>query len=442
VRVRDARLRRFRCGSVASLSASTFGCVRSPVIAAVTIGSGTTLSYAVWGDALGAALVLLPGPTDSWRSYSPVLDRFLSSLRVVAVSQRGHGDSDKPQTGYRVEDFAGDVVPLLDALGIEQAVVAGHSGSCLVARRVALDHPERVAGLVLEASPTTLSGDPNLEGFIESVVSTLRDPIDPAFARSFVANTSSDDLPPALLDELAAEVLKVPARVWKETFVGLQTYNDMAELERLTVPTLLVWGDADHLVTRDMQDSLAERIRGAELRVYEGVRHTPRWEEPGRFATDVAAFVERRAARSARAGQLHSRGRKGVVPGAFAGPVPGVGPAYLLVSSCLKWSLRLRHRWDREATISPASQPGARPPAGGPMSSVQRPARTRCHDTSEFEFHISPAPKSSRPHVQVGNSGTSSTILQAASRRLLTRTGPLTAAATSGIVPPRQQRTS
>ncbi|MGH9225232.1 MAG: alpha/beta fold hydrolase [Acidimicrobiales bacterium] len=190
-------------------------------------------------------------------------------------------------------------MPLLDGLGIEQAVVAGHSGSCLVARRVALDHPERVAGLVLEASPTTLVSDPDLDFFIASVVSSLRDPIDPAFARSFVTDTSSDDLPTALLDDLAAEPLKVPARVWKETFAGLQTYDDLAELEHIAVPALLVFGDADPLVTRAMQDSLAGRIRGVELRIYEGVGHTPRWEEPARFASDVAAFVERSIGRMA-----------------------------------------------------------------------------------------------------------------------------------------------
>lgn len=269
----------------------TFDLARPPDVAAVTIAGGVTLSYAALGDRADTALLLLPGPTDSWRSYLPVLDRFSSSMRVVAVSQRGHGESDKAQTGYRINDFAGDVVPLLDCLGIDQAIVAGHSGSCLVARRVALDHPERIAGLVLEASPTTLQGDPHLGCFIASVVSSLRDPIDPAFARSFVADTSSHDLPPALLDELTAELLKVPARVWKETFAGLQTYDDLAELEHIAVPTLLVWGDADRLVTRAMQDSLADRIRGAELRIYEGVGHTPRWEEPARFASDLVAFV-------------------------------------------------------------------------------------------------------------------------------------------------------
>ena len=76
-------------------------------------------------------------------------------------------------------------------------------------------------------------------------------------------------------------------------FAGLLRYDDTAELDRIDAPTLLVWGDADGLVGRDMQTLLAQRIRGAELLVYSGVRHTPRWEHSSRFATDVGAFIER-----------------------------------------------------------------------------------------------------------------------------------------------------
>lgn len=259
----------------------------------LTLGNDLTLSYAVQGDESGPVVVMLPGSTDSWRSYEPVLEQFPLSIRAIAVSQRGHGDSDKPPVGYRVEDFAADVVLLLDGLGIQRAVVAGHSGSCLVARRVAIDHPDRVAGLVLEASPTTLSGDADLEGFLASVVSSLTDPIDPIFARSFVADTSSDKLAPDVLDQLVGEILKVPARVWKEMFSALLAYDDVDELGRITAPTLLIWGDSDALVGREMQEMLAERIRGAELLPYPGVGHTPRWEEPARFAHDVATFVAR-----------------------------------------------------------------------------------------------------------------------------------------------------
>jgi pimeloyl-ACP methyl ester carboxylesterase len=264
----------------------------TPAVSSVALGTGITLSYAMVGDLAAPAAILLPGPTDSWRSYEPVLEQFPASVRGIAVSPRGHGDSEKPATGYGVEDFAADVPPLLDAFSIERAVLVGHSGSCLAVRRVALDHPERVAGMVLEASPTTLRGKPGPAAFVESVVSNLRDPISPAFARAFVADTSSEQLAPRLVDELVAELMKVPARVWKEVFDGLLAYDDLGELTRITAPTLLVWGDADGLVDRDMQETLAERIPGAELVVYHGIGHTPRWEDPARFARDVASFTE------------------------------------------------------------------------------------------------------------------------------------------------------
>jgi pimeloyl-ACP methyl ester carboxylesterase len=264
----------------------------TPAVSTITVASGVTLSYAATGDG-PHPVVLLPGPTDSWPSYKPVLDELPLWIRAIAVSQRGHGDSDKPATGYQVKDFATDAVALLDALGIERAVVSGHSGSCLVARRVAIDHPERIAGLVLEASPTTLVGDPGLAGFVSSLVEDLKDPIHPDFARSVIADTSSDLLEPELLEELTGELLKVPARVWQEMFAGLLVYDDRAELARITAPTLLVWGDADTLVGRDKQQTLAELIPGAELVVYPDVGHTPRWEDPARFAADVAAHNER-----------------------------------------------------------------------------------------------------------------------------------------------------
>lgn len=265
------------------------------LVSSVTLAGGLRLSYAEQGDGSGPVLVLLPGPTDSWRSYEPVLDRLPPSIRSIAVSQRGHGDSDKPASGYRVENFAADVVLLLDALGIERAVLAGHSGSCLTVRRVAIDRPERVAGLVLEASPTTLHGDAMFESFVESIVSDLEDPIDADFAASFVVDTSSEEIGPEAIGQFVDELLKVPARVWREVFTGLRHYDDLDELGHITAPAMLIWGDADPLVGRQAQELLAARIPDSELLVYPGVGHTPRWEDTARFASDVAVFVERLA---------------------------------------------------------------------------------------------------------------------------------------------------
>ena len=259
--------------------------------AVATLGSGLALAYADRGDPSQPTVLFLPGPTDSWHSYRPVLDAMPPDVRAVAVSPRGHGDSDKPPSGFSISHLAADVVPFLDALGVERAVLAGHSASCFVARRVALDQPDRVTGVVLEASPTTLRGDPGLQAFVESLLSTLEDPISPELARSFVVDTSADHLPADLLDVFVSEVLKVPAHVWREMFTALLEHDDLVELPNLSVPALLIWGDADALVSRTMQDELVRQIPRAELVVYPGVSHAPRWEDPSRFAHDVAGFT-------------------------------------------------------------------------------------------------------------------------------------------------------
>ena len=234
--------------------------------------------------------MLIPGPTDSWRSYKPVLGSLPDHLRVVAVSLRGHGDSSQPPTGYRVEDLASDIVAFLDGLEIDRAVLVGHSGSCLVARHVALDTPERVVGLFLEASPLTLRGDEGLRDFVSSTVSPLTSPVDRESARSFLTLTSTENLAPALLEDLVEDLAKVPVQAWKEMFKSLLEYDDTPELARIGVPVALAWGDEDQLVSRQMQDELLERLPRAELTVYEGSGHTPRWEAASRFARHLADF--------------------------------------------------------------------------------------------------------------------------------------------------------
>jgi pimeloyl-ACP methyl ester carboxylesterase len=126
-------------------------------------------------------------------------------------------------------------------------------------------------------------------------MSTLEDPVTHDFARSFLSQTSSVGIRADLIDLLAGELVKVPARVWHDTFSGLLEYDDLSELGRIAAPTLLVWGDADTVVSREMQAHLARSIPDADLLVYDGVGHTPRWEEPIRFSSDLASFAGRMA---------------------------------------------------------------------------------------------------------------------------------------------------
>ena len=122
-----------------------------------TLASGVRLPYVEQGDSDGVPVVLLHGVTDSLRSWEPVLPYLPSSIRAFAVTQRGHGDADRPAAGYHPRDFAADVVAFLDAVGIERAVLAGHSMSSYIAERVASEHPERVLGVVLVGGFTSYS---------------------------------------------------------------------------------------------------------------------------------------------------------------------------------------------------------------------------------------------------------------------------------------------
>lgn len=121
----------------------------APTVKSVDLPHRVKLPYAEQGDPSGVPVLLLHGYTDSWRSFEPVLPHLPDSIRAFAITQRGHGDVDRPATGYRTRDFAGDVLAFADALGRGPVVVVGHSMGSTNAQRFAMDHPDRVLGLVL-----------------------------------------------------------------------------------------------------------------------------------------------------------------------------------------------------------------------------------------------------------------------------------------------------
>ena len=99
-------------------------------------------------------LVLLHGLSANAHSFGGLVAAGLSPrFRVIAPDLRGRGDSDKPETGYRMADHAADVLGLLDALGLERVVLGGHSFGALLSIFMAAHYPERVARvIVIDAS--------------------------------------------------------------------------------------------------------------------------------------------------------------------------------------------------------------------------------------------------------------------------------------------------
>ena len=248
------------------------------------------LPYAEQGDPSGFPLLLLHGYTDSWRSFERVLSNLPDSIRAFALTQRGHGDASRPTAGYGVSDFVADLAEFMDALHLDAAVVAGGSSGGLIARRFAVDHPQRTLGLVLVGSPLTLRDNPRVLELSDSI-SQLTDPIDPGFVREFVQSAVVKPVPQEFLDMLVEESLKVPARVWKATLEGLLGDDSSELLDQIKAPTLIVWGDQDTIVPLSDQRTLAKTIVGSRLLVYHGVGHALYCEEPVRFASDLAAFI-------------------------------------------------------------------------------------------------------------------------------------------------------
>jgi non-heme chloroperoxidase len=262
-----------------------------PVVRSVELPGRVTLPYVEQGDPSGVPVVLLHGFLDSWRSFERLLSDLPESIHAFAVTQRGHGDASRPARGYHPRDFAADLAAFMDALHLEAAVVVGGSSGGFVARRFAIDHPERTLGLVFLGSPAILRDKPGVQKMWVSTISELKDPISPDFVREFAESTLTRPVPQAFLETIAQENLKAPARVWRATFEGLLEDDSLEELHKIKAPTLIVWGDQDAILPRSDQETLTAAIPGSQLLVYPGAGHTFYWEDPGRVALDLASFI-------------------------------------------------------------------------------------------------------------------------------------------------------
>ena len=256
----------------------------------LTLATGQRLRYATRHADTLITVVFVHGWPDSWRSFEPVIDALPPSIAAISVSLRGFGGSDAPPDGYAPDDFAADVSALIDHLGITSAVLVGHSMGTLVVQRLAATRPELVAGLVLIGGMRTLADE--VFDDVWSAVQDLADPISPQFVRDFQSSTLAAPVPDGFFDQLIAESLQAPARVWRAAFAGIRT---MPRDTPVSAPTLLLWGDQDALVPRAEQDALLTTIRAAHLVVYEGAGHSPNWEQPQRVAGDIATFMSRLA---------------------------------------------------------------------------------------------------------------------------------------------------
>jgi lipase len=108
------------------------------------------VELAIWRSGSGPdPVICLHGITAQHRAFNAFARHLGPSRGVVGVDLRGRGDSAKPESGYGLEAHAGDVIRVLDHLGLQRTVIVGHSMGGFVALETALSYPERVRSLAL-----------------------------------------------------------------------------------------------------------------------------------------------------------------------------------------------------------------------------------------------------------------------------------------------------
>jgi non-heme chloroperoxidase len=260
--------------------------------ATTRLTTDVTLHYAEQGDQAGEAIIFLHGYSDSWFSFSRVLPQLSPEYHAFALTQRGHGDSDKPQCCYTPADFAADVDAFMDAVGLEEATVVGASTGALFAQQVALDYPHRLSRLVLIGAQTP--ANEAISGLREEV-QALEDPVPPEFVREFQESTIYQPVPQEFLDTVVSESLKLPARVWRdymEQAVLSIDHDYVLPLREIDVPTLILWGEQDPLFPREDQERLAAAIPDATLKICPETGHAVHWDQPEWVVRDLEAFMK------------------------------------------------------------------------------------------------------------------------------------------------------
>lgn len=260
----------------------------------VKLSTGVKLRYVVEGprDSTSPPIIFLHGFTDSSHSWSDTTPHLSEDYLTYALSQRGHGDSERPLHGYTMPQFAEDVIAFMDKLEIEQAVLVGHSMGALIAHQVASVYPQRVSQMVLIGSGVTGVRNEVFTFLWDEIfgLADFVDPIDPDFIEEFQAAPNPVD--PDFFATVLEDSAKVPARVWKAAARGLLTDDHSDFLDNVVAPTLILWGTVDPVFLESDQEALQAAISDTTFIPYSDAGHNTHWEQPENVANDIRDFIQ------------------------------------------------------------------------------------------------------------------------------------------------------
>jgi pimeloyl-ACP methyl ester carboxylesterase len=254
----------------------------------------------------GPPLVCMHATGFHGRVWEPFVPRLREHFSVVALDQRGHGDSDKPPSGYEWPNFGDDVLAVVDHLGISDPVGIGHSAGATALVFAETMRPGTFRRLAL-LDPTLMPPE------FRSAMPSALNPMSEQARRRRAVWSSTDELLGRLRngtslatwreDFLRAYVsygtepledgtvrLKCPPEIEAQVYAGAPVHDGWERLSHLDCPTLLVTGESSHLWAGGRDELAAAQIRDVEIRKVEGGHFFP-MENPDATAEAFLPFL-------------------------------------------------------------------------------------------------------------------------------------------------------
>lgn len=278
---------------------------------------GSVLASSTTGT--GPAVVCLHGQPGSSTDWLAVAEALGAEFSVIAVDRLGYGRTGGEAAGFGANAAA--VIATLDVLGIDRAIMVGHSWAGGVALSLAADHPDRVRGLVLVSSIGPVAGAGLVDRILAApvvgdvmVASTFAmartllgsaairaglDRVLPGASRTALATISGPGggpPPKGPPPNLGCEPPAAHESPWRSFMIEQRAYVDEIDdlgpgLARIIAPTVVVTGMSDHVVTPEVGARLASVIPGASLRLVPGAGHLLPFDHPHEVADAVRAVA-------------------------------------------------------------------------------------------------------------------------------------------------------
>jgi 3-oxoadipate enol-lactonase len=222
-----------------------------------------------------------------WKGQVPAL---AERLRVVRYDHRGHGASPVPPGPYELADLGGDVLALLDRLGLERVRWCGLSLGGMVGMWLAIHAPERIDRLVLCCTSARL-GPPEMWA---ERAATVREHGLEAIADVGIGRWLTPEFierRPEVTAQVRAMLVATPAEGYAACCTAIERLDLLPHLGAIRAPTLVIAADDDPATPPEHGEAIAERVAGARLAIVDGARHLATVEQPQIMSDLIAGHL-------------------------------------------------------------------------------------------------------------------------------------------------------